>query len=125
MSPTSTKRLNLTLWILQAILAAVFLFAGGMKLVVPAATLAKETPLPVSFLRFIGVCEVCGALGLILPGLFRIRERLTPLAAGGLTIIMTGAVIVTVTTSPVTMAILPLVVGVLTGSVAYGRTVLV
>ena len=79
-------------------------------------------PLPVLFVRFIGVCEVLGALGLVLPGVFRIRTDLTPLAAQGLVVIMIGAVTTMVATMDASMAILPLVVGVLTGAVAYGRT---
>ena len=86
------------LWVLQVLLAALFLFAGGMKLVTPIAALTKQVALPGPFLRFIGLAEVLGALGLILPGLLRIRLVLTPLAAAGLVIIMTGAVGVTMAT---------------------------
>jgi len=73
------------------------------------------------FLRFIGICEFLGALGLILPGLTRIRTVLTPLAASGLTIIMIGATVVTIATTGVTMAIMPFVVGVFSALVAIGR----
>ncbi len=71
------------LWIIQILLAMVFLFAGGVKLVLPVDALTKETPmLSAGFLRFVGVCELLGAIGLILPGLLRIQPRLTPLARG-------------------------------------------
>ena len=83
--------MNLALWIVQALLALLFLFAGGMKLVLPLEKMAGPIPLPGLFLRFIGVCEVLGGLGLILPGLVGIRTGLTPLAAVGLVIIMVGA----------------------------------
>ncbi|MGH8650481.1 MAG: DoxX family protein, partial [Burkholderiales bacterium] len=83
------------LWIVQALLALLFLFAGGMKLVLPIEEMTKEMPMPGLFLRFIGVAEVLGALGLILPGLLRIRPGLTPLAAAGLLIIMIGATVIT------------------------------
>jgi uncharacterized membrane protein YphA (DoxX/SURF4 family) len=76
------------LWIIQILLALLFLFAGGSKLAMPAAQLTGQTPLPALFLRFIGVAEIAGALGLILPGALRIRPGLTPLAAACLTIIM-------------------------------------
>src|SRR5438067_13293228 len=79
------RRLSMAhaLWIVQVLLALVFLFAGGVKLVVPFEELAAGMPiaLPEWFVRFIGVAEVLGALGLILPGLVRIRPGLTPLAA--------------------------------------------
>ncbi len=109
------------LWIVQILLALVFLFAGGTKLVMPASQLTAQTPLPALFLRFIGIAEIAGALGLILPGALRIRPGLTPLAAAGLTIVMIGATVTTVITMSATLALLPFLVGVLTIFVAYAR----
>ena len=109
------------LWIVQGLLALVFLLSGGMKLVLPLEKLAGPISLPGSFLRFIGVCEVLGAIGLILPGLLRIRQGLTPLAAAGLVIIMIGATTLTVASGDVVGALIPLVVGLLVAFVAYGR----
>jgi len=110
------------LWIIQILLALLFLFAGGVKLVLPADALTKGTPmLSAGFLRFVGVCEVLGAIGLILPGLLRIQPGLTPLAAVGLVGIMIGAIVVTVMTTGVAMALMPLAVGLLLVFVAYGR----
>lgn len=119
----STRRASrIALWIVQVVLAALFLFAGGFKLVTPTAQLAKMVaPLSAGFIQFIGVCEVLGALGLVLPGLFRVWLRLTPLAAAGLVIIMSGAVVVTATTQSVTGAVFPLVVGLLATLVVLGR----
>src|SRR6266566_2107385 len=57
------------LWIVQGLLALLFLFAGSMKLILPVEMMTAQMPLPGLFLRFIGVAEVAGALGLILPGL--------------------------------------------------------
>ena len=109
------------LWIVQGLLALLFLFAGGMKLVLPLEEMTEQVPLPGLFLRFIGVAEVLGALGLILPGLLRIRPGLTPLAAAGLVIIMIGATVVTLAGGMVALALIPLVVGLLAAFVAYGR----
>ena len=111
------------LWIVQGLLALLFLFAGGMKLVLPLEKLTGPMPIPLPglFLRFIGVAEVLGAIGLILPGLLRIRPGLTPLAASGLVIIMIGATVVTLAGGDVTSALIPLVVGLLSAFVAYGR----
>jgi hypothetical protein len=109
------------LWVVQGLLAAVFLFAGGMKLVLPLEKLAGPVTLPGPFLRFIGVCEVLGALGLILPGLLRIRPGLTPMAAAGLVIIMIGATVLTLMVGEITAAVLSAVVGLLAAFVAYGR----
>lgn len=109
------------LWIVQGLLAALFLFAGGMKLVLPLEALAGPVSLPGPFLRFIGVAEVLGALGLILPGLLRIGPGLTPLAAAGLVVIMIGATVVTLAGGDGAMALIPLAVGLLAAFVAYGR----
>src|SRR5882762_1885420 len=89
-----TSTMNVALWIVQGLLAALFLFAGGAKLVLPLDQMAGPVALPGWFLRFIGVAEVLGALGLVLPGLLRVRPGLTPLAAAGLVIIMIGATVV-------------------------------
>jgi len=109
------------LWIIQALLAATFLFAGGMKLALPLEALTAQTPLPGAFIRFIGVAEVLGALGLILPGLLRIQQHLTPLAAAGLTAVMAGATVLALTTATAGAALIPAIVGLLAAAVAYGR----
>jgi hypothetical protein len=118
----SPKKAGIALWIVQVLLAALFLFAGVFKLTAPAAAMAGPPPLPVAFLRFIGACETLGALGLILPSLLRIRPALTPLAASGLVVIMAGATVVTLQGGTIAPALMPFVVGVLAACVAYGRT---
>jgi uncharacterized membrane protein YphA (DoxX/SURF4 family) len=115
--------MNIALWIIQALLALIFLFSGGTKLVMPIEEMMKQMPLPLPglFVRFIAVCEVLGAIGLILPWLLRIRPGLTPLAAAGLVIIMIGATVYTLAAGDVASALMPLVVGILAVFVAYGR----
>jgi len=117
-----TKKGRVALWITQGVLCALFLFAGGFKLVLPLAVLAKLSPLPPVFLKFIGLCEVAGALGLVLPGLFRIRQNLTQFAAVGLAGVMGGAVTLTVALQGVAPAIMPFVVGLLLFAIVRGRT---
>jgi hypothetical protein len=112
---------NYALWIVQGLLALLFLFAGGTKLVLPLDALKGPVPLPGPFLRFIGVAEVLGAIGLILPELVQMRPGLTPLAAAGLVIIMIGATIITLAGGDVAIALIPLAVGLLSAFVAYGR----
>jgi uncharacterized membrane protein YphA (DoxX/SURF4 family) len=109
------------LWTAQGLLALLFLFAGGMKLVLPLEALTAEMPLPGLLVRFIGVAEVLGAIGLILPGLLRIRPGLTPLAAAGLVLIMIGATVLTLAGGEVPPALIPLMVGLLLAFVAYAR----
>jgi hypothetical protein len=102
---------------------AYFLFAGGAKFVAPAEQMTQGMPawISISFLHFIGACEVLGAIGLILPGLVHIKPGLTPLAAAGLTIIVIGATVVTVMGGMIATAVLPAVTTVLAAFVAYGR----
>jgi DoxX-like family len=113
--------MNVALWIVQSLLAALFLFAGGAKLVMSLDQMAGPVALPGWFLRFIGVAEVLGALGLILPGLLRIRPGLTSLAAAGLVIIMIGATVIGLVGDMVVVALMNVVVALLAAFVAYGR----
>ena len=109
------------LWIVQVLLAVLFLFAGGIKLVSPPESLTGPVPMPIWFLRFIGVAEVLGGIGLVLPGLLGIRPGLTPLAALGLVIIMIGATVVSLMGGLISVALISLAVGLLAAFVAYGR----
>ncbi len=121
-APPRRSTLNIVLWVVQVLLALLFVWAGGMKLVLPLEKLAGPVELPGLFLRFIGVAELLGGLGLILPGLLRIRTGLTPLAAAGLVIIMIGAVGITFAGGlSAGMALIPGVTGLLAAFVAYGR----
>ncbi len=110
------------LWIVQGLLAALFIFGGVMKLVMPIAEMTREMPMPGLFLRFIGVCELLGGLGLVLPAWLGIRPGLTTLAAIGLLIIMIGAVVVTAVYASPAQAVIPLLVLLLLAFVIYGRT---
>ena len=114
---------NTGLWIVQGLLAAMFLLAGGSKLVMSAAQMTAPGPvqLPVAFIRFIGVCETLGAIAMILPGLTGIRPGLTPLGAGGLVIIMIGATVVNIVNGPAAAAVLTAVFGLMAAYVVWGR----
>jgi hypothetical protein len=114
---------NVALWILQIVIALVFLFAGGVKLVGPLDQMTKGMPpwLTPGFLRFVGVCEVAGGLGLILPRLLRIKPGLTPLAATALIGIMIGATAVTAAYVSPAQSVVPAIVGLMLAFIAYGR----
>jgi hypothetical protein len=115
-------KVNTRLWVAQGLLALLFLFAGVSKLVLPVEAMAGPVAIPGWFLRFIGIVETLGAVGLILPWLFRIYPELTPLAASGLVIVMIGATIVTLIGGMGAAAVVPFAVGTLAAWVAYGRT---
>jgi uncharacterized membrane protein YphA (DoxX/SURF4 family) len=112
---------NIALWIVQGLLALIFLVAGVTKLVLPLDQMKGPVDLPGPFLRFLGVAETAGGLGLILPSLLRIRPGLTPLAAAGLVIIMVGATVITTIGGDPVAALISAVVGLLSAFVAYGR----
>ena len=117
--------MNRALWIVQGLLSALFLFGGGVKLAMPLDEMVAQSGLPGALILFIGVAEVFGALGLILPMALRIRPSLTPLAAAGLVIIMIGATVLTaagVGGGDPTGALFPFVTGLLAAFVAYGRS---
>jgi uncharacterized membrane protein YphA (DoxX/SURF4 family) len=114
---------------LQVLLALVFLMAGVTKIMTPAADLVAMmswvASVPAAAVPVIGVLEVAGALGLILPWLTGIQPGLVRLAASGLVLTMIGAVITHIAIGePITQAMPALVLGILAGVVAYGRTVL-
>ncbi len=110
------------LWIVQWLLALFFILGSGApKLVLPAETLPMPIPLPGWFVLFIGVAEILGGLGLILPGLLHIRPRLTPLAAVGLMLVTIGATVYQLAAGQVGSALFAVAVGLLCAFIAYGR----
>ena len=64
--------MNRALWIVQGLLAALFLFGGTVKLMIPIEEMTAQMPLPGPFIQFIAIAEVLGGLGLILPWALRI-----------------------------------------------------
>ena len=117
----SNRKLNVSLWVLQVLLAMLFMFAGVMKFVMPIEEMTKQIALPGWFLHFIGIAEILGAIGLVLPGILRIRTGLTPLAAAALVGIMIGATAVNLKTGQRGAALTTVILGLLLAFVAYKR----
>jgi len=113
--------MNKALWVVQVLLALLFLLAGVLKLITPLEPIAQQMHMSVWFLRFVSVCEVLGAVGLILPRLLRTQSWLTPLAAALLVVIMIGATVVMFHVKTGSGAALPAITGLLCAFVAYGR----
>jgi len=115
--------MNILLWILQILLALLFLFAGTSKFIMSAEEMTQQMPvaLPIWFIHFIGICEILGGIGLIVPWLTGIKPWLTPLAASLLVVIMIGAVVISLMMG-ISYAILPFVAGCLLLVVAWGRS---
>jgi hypothetical protein len=116
------KKLDVVLWVLQILLALFMGLASGLlKLIMPLDTLPMPIPLPAWFIYFVGVAEVLGALGLVLPGITHIRPGLTPLAAAGLVLVTIGATIYQLAAGQPESAVFAVVLGLITAFVAYGR----
>jgi uncharacterized membrane protein YphA (DoxX/SURF4 family) len=123
--PSKQRKLitSLSLWTLQVVLALMFLFVGSIKLFLPIQVVLAQMPLPLPglFIRFIAIVEVAGGLGLILPGLLRIRPMLTPLAALGLLLDMLGATAYNLISGQIGAAVTTVVLGLICLAIAYGR----
>ena len=124
---SQSKGWHITLWVLQGLLALAFGASGAMKFTMPKEMVASQltfvTPdTAMLLIRIVGVCEVAGALGMILPSALRILPWLTTAAGVGMVVLMLCAAVISAQQAPV-MAIAPLVFACIAGTVAYGRTV--
>ena len=119
--------MNIALWIIAGLLAAVFLIAGANKLLIPQEKLAKAPgggwvlDFSAGFVKALGAVEILGAVGLILPALLDIAPVLVPLAALGLVLIMVGAVITRLRRHEPKAMVADLAYLALAGFVAWGR----
>ena len=121
--------MNIALWIVQALMALVFLANGVRKLMPPLFALVKATPLlgalPLPFVRFIGAAELLGAIGLVLPAATKIAPVLTPAAAAGIALLMVCATVVNAARREYAKIGLTCGLLLLAVFVVYGRLVLV
>ncbi len=119
-----TKAWHVTLWIVQILLALIFALAGA-KAATPMPVLLQKMAwvgsVPSGLVRFIGVREFAGAVGLILPAATRINPGLTALAATGLLAIMVLAVPFHISRSETTLIAAPATLGLLAAFIAWGR----
>ncbi|HVR63170.1 MAG TPA: DoxX family protein [Polyangia bacterium] len=124
-STASGKAISGALWVVQILLAFVFAYAGWTKMVKTGAELRATIPwitdVASPMVRGIGICEFLGAIGLILPAATRIRPRLTPIAATGLTTVMTLAVAFHLYRGDDSMIVVPSILAVASAVVAWGR----
>ncbi|MCC8934162.1 DoxX family protein [Rhizobium sp. 'Codium 1'] len=127
MNPIQTsKGWNIGLWVVQALLAAIFLMAGATKLMSGSAELvamgmgwAENAPL--LLIKFIGFAEIAGALGMILPSVTRIMPHLTKMAAVGLAVIMVLAAGLHITRGEFEVVPMNVILFALAGLVIWGR----
>ena len=123
---TSSKALHITLWIAQVLLAAMFLMAGFSKASQPVEQLSAMIPwtnqVPVGLVRFVGISEFLGAVGLVLPALLRIKPQLTAWAAIGIATIMVFALLFHLVRGEFSAIGINLLIGLIAAFIAWGRT---
>ena len=114
--------MNRSLWVVQWLLALFFALASGLpKLLLPPEMLPMPIPIPRAVMLFVGVAELAGALGLVLPGLLRIWPILTPLAGAGLALICIGGTVYQLMAGEPGNAVFAIVLGLICAFVGYGR----
>ncbi|HEV2530025.1 MAG TPA: DoxX family protein [Thermomicrobiales bacterium] len=119
--------MKISLWIAQAVLALVFLASGAMKLAMPIADIHDSLPwtadVPDLLVRLIGLAEVLGALGLVLPAATRIQPHLTVIAAVALALDMVGATLFHLVRGEASSMIVTVILAAALAFVAWGRAV--
>ncbi|PIB39168.1 hypothetical protein BFP75_12930 [Maribacter sp. 4G9] len=117
--------MNIALWVAQVLLAAMFLMAGIMKATQPIEELSQSmtwvNDFSAGMVRFIGISELLGGIGLLLPALLRIKPIFTPLAALGLFIIMVLAFIYHISNAEYQALGINLILGAIAVFIAWGR----
>jgi len=125
METKNNKWLNMALWTTQIILAGMLIMAGFMKSIMPIEQLSASLPwtkdVPVLLVRFIGISEFLGAMGLLLPSLLRIKPVLTPVAALGIIAIMVMAAIFHITRTEFSGVMFTLILALVAAFIGWGR----
>ena len=128
-SKPKRRVLNIVFWIVQVLLALIYLTAGYQKAFLPfdaiVQTIFWVAYVPHALVRFIGVSELLGAIGLVVPAATKIQPRLTTIAAAGLALIMASATIMHAVRGEYSVLPFTLPLFYLNAFVAYGRTRLV
>jgi hypothetical protein len=125
-APHPRKSLHLSLWVLQGLVAVVFAIFGVMMLLEPKDRLVEQlswaAAIPVTVLRFIGACELLGAVGLVAPGLAQKKTELTRVAGVGLTTLSLFACLFLLVRRDYDNLLLPFVLGCLSAFIVWGRS---
>lgn len=124
---SSQRRLRAALWTVQVLLATAFFFAAVAKLAMPlselVASMAWVGAVPPGIVRFIGLSELAGAVGLVLPAALRIRPRVTGYAAEGLAMVMVLATLFHLARAEYSALFVTIGLGSLAAFVAWGRLI--
>ena len=120
-----SKNLHIVLWVLQVLLAGFFIMVGFMKLTTPIAAIGAQMPWVLEYspflIRFIGLSQVLGGIGLIIPAATRIKPFLTTWAAFGLSLIMILAALFHLSRGEYSGIIMPLVIAAIAYFIGWAR----
>jgi len=120
-----SKALHIALWIAQVVLGGMFIMAGIMKSTQPVTDLSKSVPwtanVPLPMVRVIGISELLGGIGLILPGLARTKTTLIPIAAIGILLIMLFAMVYHIANEETNVIAFNIVLALVAAFIAWGR----
>ncbi|WP_322086954.1 DoxX family protein [Burkholderia sp. BCC1999] len=118
--------LSISLWVAQWLIFVAFVVFGGMKLFMPIDHLAAmwgwPGQVPPAFLRFMGLIDAAGGIGVLLPALTRIRPRLTVWAALGCVVLQISAIVFHVSRGEAVVTPLNLALLALCAFILWGRT---
>lgn len=120
-----SKALNISLWVVQSLLSIMFIMAGTMNTVQPIEKLAPMMPwvthVSPLLVRFVGISQLLGGIGLLLPSILRIKPQLTAWAAIGIVALLTCAVIFHISIGEINMIGVPIAFGLISAFIAWGR----
>jgi len=119
------KGLNIALWVVQVLTAALMALASYIKLATPIAELSVQMKwtgeVPSYVVRLLGVIDLLGGVGVILPALLKIKPQLTSLAATGVVLLMISAIAFHVSRGEESVIGFNIMIMVMAGFVAWGR----
>ncbi|HXD91934.1 MAG TPA: DoxX family protein [Bacteroidia bacterium] len=122
---TPSKAIHITLWVAQAVLASSLIWASMMKLFQPIEKLSAMWPwtgqVPMIVVKFTGIVDLLGALGLILPSLIRFKPKLTPIAAIGIIVLMICASIFHIVRGEASVIGVNIIFAIIAAFIAWGR----
>lgn len=125
MATKSSKVLIISLWVAQSVLAAMYIMAGSMKSFQPIESLSAMLPwvssTPPELVRFIGISELAGGIGLLLPAILRIKPVLTPIAATGLVVVQVLAIFFHISRGESSVLGMNIILVAIAAFVAWGR----
>jgi putative oxidoreductase len=119
------KALNIALWIVQGLTAALMLMSAFMKIATPIPELSAKWKwtgeLPQQVVRMLGIVDLLGGIGIILPAILKIKPGLTPLAAVGVVLLMISATVFHISRGESSVIAFNIILMLFASFIAWGR----